>query len=210
MSSRSYDASRRQQGAARTREQILEAGRALFIERGYAATTMNDVAQSAGVAPATAAAAFGGKAGLLKRLVDVGITGDDEDVPVSEREVARQVAAASDDAGRQCELLAAFVTEVHERLAPLHEVLLQASGVDEQVRDQVTRGQQGRRVGMAEFVSLIDPARLKQGMDADTAADVVWALTDPRLYTGLVGERGWTSESYASWLVSQLRSALLR
>lgn len=210
MSSRSYDASRRREGAARTREQVLEAGRALFVEHGYVATTMNDVAQRAGVAPATAAAAFGGKAGLLKRLVDVGITGDDEDVPVSEREVARHVAAASDDAGRQCELLAAFVTEVHERLAPLHEVLMQASGVDEQVRDLVMRGQQGRRAGMAEFVALIDPARLKQGMDADTAADVVWALTDPRLYTGLVGERGWTNENYTSWLVSQLRSALLR
>jgi len=210
MSSRSYDASRRQEGAARTREQILEAGRALFVEHGYAATTMNDVAHRAGVAPATAAAAFGGKAGLLKRLVDVGITGDDEDVPVSEREVARQVAAAFDDPSHQCELLAAFVTEVHERLAPLHEVLMQASGVDEQVREQVTRGQQGRRAGMAEFVALIDPARVKEGLDAGTAADTVWALTDPRLYTGLVDERGWTSASYTSWLVSQLRSALLR
>jgi AcrR family transcriptional regulator len=210
MSSRSYDASRRQEGAARTREHILAAGRALFIEHGYAATTMNDVAQSAGVAPATAAAAFGGKAGLLKRLVDVGITGDDQDVPVSEREVARQVAAASDDAGRQCELLAAFVTEVHQRLAPLHEVLTHASGVDEQVQDLMTRTQQGRRAGMAEFVALIRPDRLKQDLDGDAAADIVWALTEPRLYTGLVGERGWTDEQYEAWLVSQLTTALLR
>ena len=70
---------------------ILDAGRELFVEQGYAATTMGDVAARAEVAPATANAAFGGKAGLLKQLVDVGIAGDDEDIPVSERDVAMQI-----------------------------------------------------------------------------------------------------------------------
>ena len=188
----------------------MDAGRRLFVDRGYAATTVADIATQAGVAPATVNAAFGGKAGLLKRLVDVGITGDDEDVPVSEREVAKQVAAASDDPRRQIELLADFHTEVQERLAPLDEVLIQAAGVDEQVRSLVARNQSERRTGMGEFVALVDPRRLKQGLDADTAADIVWALMDPRLYTALVHERGWTSEQYKSWLVSQLATALLR
>ena len=210
MSRRTYDSTRRQQQAAATRVAIMDAGRRLFVDRGYAATTVADIASVAGVAPATVNAAFGGKAGLLKRLVDVGIAGDDDDVPVSDREVAQQVAAASDDPLRQIELLAAFHTEVQERLAPLEEVLMQASGVDEQVRGQIARNQADRRTGMGEFVALVDPTRLKQGLDADTAADVVWALMDPRLYTGLVRERGWTSEQYQQWLVGQLATALLR
>jgi AcrR family transcriptional regulator len=209
MSTRRYDSSRRQEAAARTRTQILDAGRELFVHRGYAATTMNDIAARANVAPATANAAFGGKAGLLKRLFDVGIVGDDEDIPVSEREVARKVAAESDPR-RQCALLAAFVTEVHQRLAPLHGVLIQASGVDDQVREEAAREQKRRRQGMQEFVDLLAPSALRTDLDQDRAADVVWALTDPRVYIGLVQERGWTPDDFTDWLTEQLASALLR
>jgi AcrR family transcriptional regulator len=209
MSTRRYDSTRRQQAAARTRIEILDAGRQLFISRGYAATTMSDVAARAGVAPATAAAAFGGKAGLLKRLVDVGVAGDDEDVPVSEREVAQRIAATT-DAVQQCEMLAAFVTDVHERLAPLHDVLMQASGIDDDVRQELAREQERRRAGMAEFSALVDAGALKPELDGERAADVAWALTEPRLYVGLVQERGWTKKQYRLWLGAQLVAGLLR
>ena len=209
MSTRKYDASRRQEAAARTRGQILDAGRQLFVDQGYAATTMGDVAALAGVAPATANAAFGGKAGLLKRLIDVGVAGDDEDIPVSEREVARNVAATKDPA-EQCRLLAEFISGVHERLADLQDVMLQASGVDEQVRDLSTRAQQGRHEGMMEFVALVSQRALKKGLTREHAADLVWALTEPRLYTALVRERGWSQLEYQDWLNSQLQLAVLR
>ena len=209
MSTRRYDSSRRQEAAAQTREQILDAGRALFIEHGYAATTMNEVAARADVSVATANAAFGGKAGLLKRLIDVGIAGDDEDIPVSERDVARDIAAES-DARTQCQLLARFVTDVHQRLAPLNDVLQQASGVDDQVRRAVLVEQQGRRTGMGEFVASLSSDALRSGLDPDAAADMAWALTEHRLYIGLVHERGWSDEAFAGWLGDQLAAALLR
>ena len=209
MSTRRYDSSRRQEAAARTRQQILDAGRELFVERGYAATTMGEVAARAQVAPATANAAFGGKAGLLKRLVDVGVAGDDEDIPVSERDVALQISAQSDPR-RQCVMMADLVTEIHQRLAPLHEVLQQASGVDEQVRDEVARSQKGRRQGMQEFVDTLHPTALRPDLDHDRAADIVWALTEPRLFIGLVHERGWSPDEFSAWLAAQLTAALLR
>jgi AcrR family transcriptional regulator len=209
MSTRRYDSSRRQEGAARTRQQILDAGRALFMERGYAATTMGEVSARAKVAPATANAAFGGKAGLLKRLVDVGIAGDDEDIPVSERDAALQI-SAEPDPRRQCAMMAELVTEIHQRLAPLDDVLQQASGVDEQVRDEVARSRNGRRQGMQEFVDSIDPAALRPDLNRDRAADIVWALTEPRLFMGLVHERGWSPADFSAWLSGQLTAALLR
>lgn len=184
----------------------MDAGRALFVERGYAATTVADIAASAGVAPATVNAAFGGKAGLLKRLIDVAIVGDDEPVPVSQREVAQRIAAEGDPR-RQIELLVDSLTETHERLADLQDVLVQASGVDEQVRDELVRFQQRRRNGMAEFVALVPEHALV--VDAETAADIVWALTEPRLYLGLVRERQWTEEQYRTWLAAQLTAAVL-
>ncbi|MEO8106814.1 MAG: TetR family transcriptional regulator [Actinomycetes bacterium] len=206
MSRRTYDASRRQESAALTRTAVLDAARSLFVERGYAATTMGAVATQAGVATATAAAAFGGKAALLKQLVNIAIVGDDDPVPVRERQVAADVAATS-DAHEQVALLAAFVTEAHGRLADLYDVMQQASGSDADVMADLQGHQQGRHEGMAEFVAHIDPDKLR--MDAALAADIVWALTDPRLYTGLVREHGWTAEQYQTWLTEQLSAALL-
>lgn len=208
MSRRSYDSSRRQGAAGRNRTAILDAARSLFVERGYAATTMGDVATQAGVAPATAAAAFGGKAGLLKQLVDIAIVGDDEPVPVREREVAEEVAASSDPR-EQLVLLAAFVTEAHGRFAELFDVMQQASGSDADVLADLQHLQRGRRDGMGEFVALVDPGKLEEGLEPDRAADIVWALTEPRVYRGLVHERGWTADDYREWLVEQLANALL-
>jgi AcrR family transcriptional regulator len=209
MSTRRYDSSRRQEAAARTRQQILDAARDLFIAQGYAATTMTDVAARAGVAVATANAAFGGKAGLLKRLIDVGIAGDDEDVPVGDREEARAI-ATEPDAHQQCVMLARLVGDVHQRLAPMMTVLEQASGVDEQVRQDIAKDQAGRRAGMAEFVASIAPDALRPDVDADRAADAVWALTETRVFIGLVHERGWSVDDYVAWLGRQLEAALLR
>ena len=54
---RRYDATRRREGAARTRAAILGAARELFAERGYAATSMTAIADRAGVALDTVYAA---------------------------------------------------------------------------------------------------------------------------------------------------------
>jgi AcrR family transcriptional regulator len=169
---------------------------------------MGDVATLAGVAPATAAAAFGGKAGLLKQLLDIAIVGDDEPVPVRQRRVAQAVASTSDPR-EQLVLLADFVTEAHGRFAELFDVMQQASGSDSDVLRDMQRLQVSRREGMAEFVSLVDPASFRVGVESDRAADIVWALTEPRVYRGLVHERGWTAEDYREWLVEQLANALL-
>jgi len=208
MSRRGYDSSRRRQAAATSRASMLDAARSLFVDQGYAATTVADIADAAGVAPATVNAAFGGKAGLLKQLVNVGIVGDDAAVPLAERDIVAAI-AAEPDASRQCTMLASLIADVHERLGPLQDVLLQAAGTDPQVRAQVQLDQRGRREGMAEFVSTINPSVLKPDLTAEHASDAVWALTDPRLYVGLVLERGWRKDDYQQWLGAQLASALL-
>jgi hypothetical protein len=78
---RSYDASGRQAQARESRLAVLRAARRLFLERGYALTTMAAVAASAGVSVETVYKAFGNKAGLVKAVFDSDIVGDDEPVP---------------------------------------------------------------------------------------------------------------------------------
>ena len=58
---RRYDASRRREAAAHTRQAIMDAALELFTDRGYAATPMTAVAKRAGVALDTVYAAVGRK-----------------------------------------------------------------------------------------------------------------------------------------------------
>ena len=53
------------------------------MERGYTGTTIEQIAQEAGVAVETLYATFGSKRAVLSRLVGVSVVGDDEPVPAS-------------------------------------------------------------------------------------------------------------------------------
>ncbi|GAB3908117.1 hypothetical protein GCM10029964_107370 [Kibdelosporangium lantanae] len=63
-----YTSPRRQESAAQTRQAILSAATTLFLERGYAATTIADIATAARVAPATVYTSVGGKPKVLEAI----------------------------------------------------------------------------------------------------------------------------------------------
>ena len=82
--SRPYQSTRRKQQAADTRHRILEAARHLFVERGYAATSLADIAERAEVSVPTLYASIGPKAAIGFALVEhitnaVGIPGLDRE-----------------------------------------------------------------------------------------------------------------------------------
>src|ERR687893_233942 len=121
--SRRYDSSGRQAAAAETRRRIVRAASDLFVEHGWAGTTV------AGVSAPTVFAGFGSKALLLKAAIDVALAGDDRAVPVSARPTARWVAEAPSAA----EVLARYAVmmgELAQRAGPIYEVLLRAAGSD--------------------------------------------------------------------------------
>jgi AcrR family transcriptional regulator len=62
---------RRERMAQQTRGDILRAARRLFAERGYVATSINDIAEEAGVAIQTIYARLGSKGGMLLALIDL-------------------------------------------------------------------------------------------------------------------------------------------
>ncbi|RBQ17429.1 TetR/AcrR family transcriptional regulator [Spongiactinospora rosea] len=61
----------RPRGNPPTRESIISAARALFLERGYRRTTLRAVAAAAGVDPALIAYHFGSKKGLFADVMQV-------------------------------------------------------------------------------------------------------------------------------------------
>ncbi|HSB65838.1 MAG TPA: helix-turn-helix domain-containing protein, partial [Anaerolineales bacterium] len=60
----------RQRQAQATRSMIVTAAQALFLEQGYICTTIDIIAERAGVATSTVYAIFGSKRGILRAIRD--------------------------------------------------------------------------------------------------------------------------------------------
>ena len=207
---RRYSSALRAEQARLTRRRVLEAARALFLERGYSATTVEAVAAGAGVSQQTVYNAVGGKPALLKAVYDVALAGDDDPVPMSERPAVRAVRTAP-HARASLAAYAAMAREMAERAGPLVGALLaQAATGDPDLRAwaETTDGERAVGTGnVARFVA--ERFGLRPGLDAQEAADLLWALTAPELALRLVHGRGWSWDRYEEWLAGAMADSLL-
>jgi AcrR family transcriptional regulator len=206
---RAYRSPLRAEQARATRRTIVEAARALFLERGYAGTTIDAVADRAGVSRKTVFTSVGGKAQLLKLAWDWALVGDDEPVPMIERPVVRRMMAAT-DAEELLDLWVPFVAEIASRIAGLHGVLVAAADVDEDAAAIQERSEQDRLEGGRGFVGGLQAiGGLRSGLSVDEAAQVATTLMDPLPYERLVLGAGWSSENYVVWLRRVARASFL-
>jgi len=197
---RAYDSSSRREAARSTREAIFAAARALFLDKGYAATTMQAIAQSAGIALDTVYASVGKKPALFALLVETAISGSDVAVPAEEREYVRAI-RAEPDAARKLVLYAAALRRIQERLAPLFRVLQQAAPLDpslQQLWNMVAERRAGNMKLLAE--ELASTGRLRRGLSITMAADILWSTNAPEFYLLLVEQRAWTPDPFEQWL----------
>lgn len=206
---RRYDSSRRQAQARETREQILTAARTLFISRGFTGTTIETIAQEAGVAVETVYSAFGSKRMLLARLVDRAVGGDDEPMHILDRPGPRQVRSEPDQR-RQLQLFAAGIAEIMERVGPLFGVMRGAAATEPEIAALLERLLSARRENLGMFVQgFVQSGPLRAGLSADEAADTVWTLTSAEVHHLLRVDRGWPLERYTHWLGDTLILVLL-
>src|SRR5512144_483751 len=126
---RTYSSELRAEQARRTRRQIVDAAGALFAEHGFSATTIDAIAEKAGVSRQTVFTSVGGKVELLKLAYDYEMAGDDEPVPMVEREGLQEV-INEPDPYRQVELYSRFVADANSRVARLWVALRGAAEVD--------------------------------------------------------------------------------
>src|SRR5438067_12428497 len=113
---RPYQSTLRGAQALSTREAVIRAASRLFVEKGYAATSIEDIAAAAGVSRATVFTSVGGKAKLLKTALDVAIVGDDEPVPLPDRPRSKAI-RAEPDPRKYLALYAALITVYDGRQA---------------------------------------------------------------------------------------------
>src|SRR5579864_7993274 len=107
----------------RTRAAVVEAARTLFLERGYAATTIEAISDLSDVPPATVYRLFSAKLGILKAVLDVSIAGDDQAVPLAGQPHVRAL-LADPDPRSQLSGLAGISHGILSRAEPLYRILL--------------------------------------------------------------------------------------
>jgi len=206
---RRYRSPRREQQARATRARIIAAAARRFLARGYAGTTMRAVAADAGVALPTVELVFGTKAKLLKAVIDVAIAGDDEPVPMLDREWARQAESVPGAAGFAA-VCAGQLAESARRAAGLTLVALEAARADPDIAAVAAQLMAQRQVMAAWIVDgLRRRARPRDGIDCAAAVDTVWALMDPALFGRLTGDRHWSPARFRDWFADAILRLLL-
>jgi AcrR family transcriptional regulator len=170
---RKYSSPVRDEQAARTRTRILDAASDLFLERGYARTTMQDIADLAGVARDTVHAVFGSKAQVLTALIDLRLVPDDS-VP-SVRERADVLAIKQEvDQHKQVELFGTFIASVSTELRPVFEILRTASAVEPEMADVFEEMDRFRMANMQTYARWI-AARGPLRVSTRKAGEIIWA-----------------------------------
>lgn len=198
-----YHSPLRSQQAARSRAAVLAAGAELFATQGYAATTVDQVAERAGVSKPTVFNAVGNKATLFRVVRDVAMAGDDADVAVTQRPSVSAIAEATDLADAIL-ATAEHVTALCRRYHPIHQALTRA---DAALAELYTEAEQERLVGAGHLVDRLSthaPTRVTRSQ----AIDRLWLLMSPDNYGRLVVERRWSDVDYRTWLAESIRDQL--
>jgi AcrR family transcriptional regulator len=200
---------RRQIAAEETRRAIVEAAHALFLERGYQATSIGAVAAQAGVAVQTIYNSVGSKRNLLSRVLDHAAAGEraPTPVPVFMRDQAEHVPEPQ----AVIDQLVEFWRGGLERTAPVFQVIRQAAALDPEVAAlELQRAEQRlRNYGIAARI-LAERGALREGLTPDDAAAVIFTLGHPDQYRFLVNKQGWPVARWAEWVRSALMAALLK
>ena len=198
-------AGRRDQ-AAQTRSRILDTAYRLFCAGGYEATTMQMVAEAAGVAVQTVYFVFGTKAKLLAEVENRVVLGDAPLEQWRERPWVTRMQHESDPR----KLLALFVevdTDIKSRISPFAVALGSALASDPQ---SVAARDRGRDEFFSVVIDRLETlGALRDGVTRSRAMDVIRVINTIDAYVDLTTRRGWTVAEWRAWLTDLLCVQLL-
>jgi AcrR family transcriptional regulator len=196
----------RREKAAQTRVRILEAAYRLFSAGGYEATTMQVVAEAAGVAVQTVYFVFGTKARLLAEVESRMIRGDAS----LEQSGQRPWAAPMEHETDPKKLVALFVeatADVLSRISPFVRAVGPALPSDLQ---SVAARDRGRDEFFRVVIDRLAALRsLRDGLTPSRGVDIIRVVNTVEAYADLTTRRGWTVVEWKQWLTNLLCEQLL-
>ena len=196
-----YTSPRRQEAAAQTQQAILDAATKLFLERGYAATTIADIATAARVAPATVYTSVGGKPKVLEAI---------SQPPADDPELARLIAEmeATTDPHKAIRRAAKATRYSAETNADVFAVIMLNGPFDPVVAKAATEMEAGFRKGAHRLIAHLHKLGALRGGVANEVDTVVYFLGHAS-WRQVVGDLGWTYDRAQTWLAGRLTQALL-
>jgi AcrR family transcriptional regulator len=184
-----------------TRRRVVDAATRLFVDHGYVATTIENVAEHAGVAVQTVYYVFGTKRNLLGAVLDASIAGDVEPIPVLERVWAEELREGQDVTAAVQRLVDESVS-ILARTTPVYEVVRRAAA-DPEVAALLEDTRKRRRADQRALIGIVlQSGRPETALDADAAADVFYGLINEEVFQLLVGDCGWSVARFRSWATS--------
>jgi AcrR family transcriptional regulator len=197
---RTYDNDGRQARSGEARARILAAARDQMMLAGYRATTVAQIARTAGVHVDTVYQLAGRKPAILRELLEQAISGTDHPVAPAQRPYVQEMEAEPDPA-RKLAIYARATAEVQTRMAPLLLALRDAATTEPEAREVWQEISDRRARNMRLLVSALGPpGTLRDGVGVEQAADIVWATGGAEMFIMLTVERGWDPSSYEAWL----------
>ncbi len=204
---RRYDGSGRRRDATERQERIIDAAHTRFLRDGYGATSIEQIARDAGTSTQTVYAAFTNKAGILRRVVDVAVAGDHEEIALIDRPDPQAIFTAPDSAAR-LELAIDVAVSVHSRSAHLIALTQSLAGGDPAVRQLADDLDQQVRTDAERFLgTAADDLRADQPMSH--LVDVTLLITGPLSWHRLVNERGWTADEWRTWALESMQHLVM-
>ena len=186
---RAYNSSRRAAQAAQTRADVLAAAVECFSESGWSGTTLNAIAERAGVAVETVYNGFGNKKQLLREAMDVAVVGDAEPIPLVDRPEW-----AAMQRGNRAERIAKGVslnTDIQQRSAYVWRAIVEAGHSDPDVAAFQDEIEAGRAHDLKLGLELV----LRKPING-AVYDVLFALYGPETYVLLTERRGLSRAEY--------------
>ena len=195
--------SRRARQAAQTRRDILGAARKLFAEKGYAATSVAEVAAAAGASVQTIYDSVGSKAQLVSALNDL----IDEEGGVAP--LARRIPGETDPRAL-LDIAVSITHNICERCGDIIGAVYSGANVEPAlavVRDESRRR---HREGIARLTGkLAHLGAVRRDLEPDRAAEMIAALTDPQVVRTFVIDYGWGWDDWHDWTVDALAQLVL-
>lgn len=191
----------RQRQALETQRLIIEAAKTLFLEQGYALTTIQAIAAQAGVAVSTVYSIFTNKRGILKAIRETW------HLTSQVRDIYKRAKLESDPA-RRLELYAHANRRQWETGGAMVAIYTSAAAADPEAAAELQTALSGRRKSVSAWLEETVPS-LKPDLTFEQICAIYLAVTRAEVYQELVEEWGWTPDAYEAWLAGALKQQLL-
>ena len=194
----------RRERALATKRRITKVAYTLFSERGYAETTMAEIAEAAGVAVQTVYFTFHTKGELLSRAVDFAVMGEDGPLPPEEQEWYARMTAEPNLVMALRHLVTGEGT-INLRATPL-DTVVRANAQSDPDTARVWASHERLRTDAHRAILeiLVAKSSLRDGMTPERATHLLLFYLGSDAYRPLVHDFGWTHEEWLDWTVATI------